>query len=73
LVVFIVRRRLTSGDDDPLTYWLRVGAVAGLGGIAAQSVVEFSLQMPGNRVLFVLLLALAMHRPSRRSVNANRV
>ena len=73
VVVVVVRRRLSSGDDDPLTYWVRVGAVAGLAGIAAQSVVEFSLQMPGNRVMFVLLLALAMHRPLRRSVDANRV
>jgi O-antigen ligase len=73
LIGFVIRRRLTSGDDDPLTYWIRMGAVAGLAGIAAQSIVEFSLQMPGNRVMFVLLLALAMHRPSRRSVHANRV
>ncbi len=73
VVVVVVRRRLSSGDDDPLTYWVRVGAVAGLAGIAAQSVVEFSLQMPANRVMFVLLLALAMHRPLRRSVDANRV
>jgi O-antigen ligase len=73
LVAFIVRRRLTSGDDDPLTYWTRVGAVAGIAGIAAQSIVEFSLHMPGNRVLFAVLLALAMHRPMRRFVNANRV
>ncbi len=73
LVGFVVRRRLKSGEDDLLTYWTRVGAVAGLAGIAAQSVVEFSLQMPGNRVLFVVLLALAMHRPMRRSLDANRV
>jgi O-antigen ligase len=73
LVVFVVRRRLTSGDDDTLTYWTRVGAVSGLAGIAAQSIVEFSLQMPGNRVLFVVLLALALHRPARRSPDANRV
>jgi O-antigen ligase len=72
LVAYVVRRRLKSRDDDPLTYWIRVGAVAGIAGIAAQSIVEFSLQMPGNRVLFVLLLALALHRP-RRFVNANRV
>jgi hypothetical protein len=37
--------------------------VAGLAAIATQSVVDFSLQMPGNRVLFVLLLAIALHRP----------
>ena len=73
VIGIIIRRRLVAGDDDPLTYWIRVGAVAGLAGIAAQSIVEFSLQMPGNRVMFVLLLALAMHRPSRRSVHANRV
>jgi O-antigen ligase len=73
LVGFVIRRRLKSGDDDVLTYWTRVGAIAGLAGIAAQSVVEFSLQMPGNRVMFVVLLALAMHRPARRSVDANRV
>ena len=39
------RRHATS----PLTRWVRAGAVAGLAGIAAQSLVEFSLQMPGNR------------------------
>ncbi len=63
LVVSGIRRRLTSGQDDPMTAWVRVGAVAGLCGIAAQSLVEFSLQMPGNTVLFVVLLAIALHRP----------
>jgi O-antigen ligase len=72
LVVRGIRRRLTAGADQPLTWWVRVGAIAGLAGIAAQSLVEFSLQMPGNVVLFVLLLAIAMHRPrseSRQSSN----
>jgi O-antigen ligase len=64
IVVTTIRRRLISGTDDLLTYWLRSGAVAGLAGIAAQSAVEFSLQMPGNTVLFVCLLAIAMHRPA---------
>ncbi len=71
MVVSVIRRRVTSGMDDPLTYWVRLGAIAGLAGIAAQSAVEFSLQMPGNAVLLVLLLGLALHRPrsaeSRRS------
>jgi O-antigen ligase len=65
LVVQGIRRRLTSGEDNTLTWWIRAGAVAGLAGIATQSLVEFSLQMPGNRVLFVVLLATALHRPSR--------
>jgi O-antigen ligase len=63
VVVEGVRRRLTTPGEEPLIYWLRIGAVAGLAAIATQSVVDFSLQMPGNRVLFVLLLAIALHRP----------
>ena len=63
LVLTGIRRRLTLEADQPLTWWVRIGAIAGLAGIAAQSAVEFSLQMPGNTVLFVLLLAIAMHRP----------
>jgi hypothetical protein len=58
-----IRRRLRAGGDDVAAHWVRRGAVAGLAAIAAQSLVEFSLQMPGNAVLFVLLLALALHRP----------
>ena len=84
LVLLGLRRRLSAGTDDLFTKWIRAGAVAGLAGIAAQSLVEFSLQMPGNRVLFVLLLAIALHRArsgrtgshSRRLVphsNAHRV
>jgi O-antigen ligase len=65
LIVAGIRRRLSSGHDDRLTAWIRIGAVAGLLGMAAQSLVEFSLQMPGNAVLFVVLMALALHRPVR--------
>jgi len=67
-----VHRRLVASEDDPLTFWIRRGAVAGLLGIAAQSLMEFSLQMPGNAVLFVTLLAIAMHRP-RSLQHAHRV
>jgi len=65
LLVQGISRRFRNGDDEPARFWLRVGAVAGLCGIAAQSLVEFSLQKPGNTVLFVVLVALALHRPSR--------
>jgi len=63
LIVSGIRRRVALEEDDTLTTWIRAGAIAGLAGIAAQSLVEFSLQMPGNRVLFVVLLAIALHRP----------
>ena len=43
---------------------MRVGAIAGLIAIALQSLVEFSLQMPGNAALFTVLLAVAMHEPA---------
>lgn len=72
LLVRNIRRRMTSPDDDVLTAWVRVGAVAGLVGIGVQSLMEFSLQMPGNTVMFVFVAALAMHRP-RRSGRAHRI
>jgi O-antigen ligase len=71
MVVLAIRRRFAAGDDDPVTWWIRVGATTGLLAIAAQSCVEFSLQMPGNTALFVVLLAIAMHEaPSRKGLNS---
>ena len=58
-----IYRRLRRAEDGPLTAWVRIGAIAGLAGIAAQSLLEFSLQMPGNAAIAVLLLAIALHRP----------
>ncbi|MEO7189930.1 MAG: O-antigen ligase family protein [Vicinamibacterales bacterium] len=73
VIVGVIRRRLRSGQDAPLTAWARIGAVAGLVAILAQSTVEFSLQMPGNMVLFVVLIALAAHRPSQSRPHASRI
>jgi O-antigen ligase len=65
VVVFArdVRSRFAPGIDDELNYWIRVGAVIGLLAISLQEVVEFSLQMPGNAVLFAGLAAMAIHSP----------
>jgi O-antigen ligase len=62
--IFLSRvwRRSREPEPDPRRYWIRMGALGGLAGIAAQSVVEFSLQMPGNAMLFVVIAALAAHR-----------
>jgi O-antigen ligase len=65
-----VRHRF-RGQDPPDAYWLRAGAAAGLMGIAAQSFFDFSLQMPGNAMMFAVLAAIAVHRPSGH--HANRV
>ena len=67
-----VLQRLRT-DDNPMTYWTRVGAVVGLIGIGLQEVVDFSLQIPGDALLFVVLCAIAIHPPrarlARRSMN----
>jgi O-antigen ligase len=73
MMLGILRRRLQPGQEPPLHAWVRVGAVAGLVGILTQSLVEFSLQMPGNTVLFAILLAIALHRPRESRPYANRV
>jgi hypothetical protein len=61
-------RHLKSDGADPESRWLRVCASIGLLLIAAQSTVEFSLQMPGNAALFTVLIALALHRPRHAGV-----
>ena len=72
VVARIARQRLRE-DSKPLVSWIRFGAVAGLLGIAAQSTVEFSLQMPAVAALFVVLIAVAIHRPSSQSPHAHRL
>ena len=59
-----VWRRFREGMDHARTYWLRVGAVTALCAVAAQASVDFTLQMPGAAVLFVVLAAIAIHSPS---------
>lgn len=63
LAVRAIRSRFGARADDGETYWIRAGAVIGLIAIALQAGVEFSLQMPGNAALFVVLLAIAIHEP----------
>ena len=66
LAARVIRRRFVSGKDELPTYWIRVGATTGLVAVGLQSLVEFSLQMPGNAAFFTVLLAIAMHRPDER-------
>jgi O-antigen ligase len=67
-LLLVVREVYRRGRADQLSttgWWLRRGAVTGLIAIALQESVEFSLQMPGNAVLFALLCAVALHRPQQ--------
>jgi O-antigen ligase len=63
LVVLVTRiaakLRQTRGESG---YWIRIGALTGILAIACQEAVEFSLQMPGNATLFVILVVLASRR-----------
>lgn len=71
LLVRAIWCRFAAGQDDTLTHWIRVGATTGLLAIGLQALVEFSLQMPGNAALAVVLLALALHEtPSHRRATA---
>ena len=66
-----VARRFRANTGS--SYWLRLGAVTGIVAIALQSLVEFSLQIPGNAILFTALCAIALHEgESRVSTNGNK-
>jgi O-antigen ligase len=68
LLIREIRLRLKQPQDE-WNWWIRMGAVAGICGMALQETVEFSLQIPGIAVLFALLVAIAIHEPAgvRRS------
>ena len=64
-----IRRRFKS-ETSVTTYWIRAGACIGMLAIALQELVEFSLQMPGNALLFAVLCAIALHRTPERGARA---
>jgi O-antigen ligase len=67
LIVTVVRR--FREETSASTFWIRAGATLGLLSIAIQELGDFSLQIPGNAVLFAVLCAIAIHRtPERRRV-----
>lgn len=64
-----IRQRFAA-DREPESYWLRVGAIIGLAAIAVQSLIEFSLQLPGNAAVLAVLLALALYLPATRQASS---
>lgn len=70
LVGHIVGRFRDHGST--ISWRVRAGAVTGILAIGLQSIVDFSLQMPGNAALFAVLLGLAVHRaPQGRRVRGH--
>ena len=65
IAIFVrnVSRTMRDGRGS-MAWWLRAGAVTSLLAIACQETVEFSLQMPGNAVLFTIVCAIALHNPT---------
>lgn len=53
-------------SDKGEMYWVRVGAAAGLAGLAAQSIWEISLIMPANAVMAGVLGGLLLYRREAR-------
>ena len=45
-------------------YWLRLGAWAGLTGIAVQELSDFTLRIPGALILAATAVAIALHEPA---------
>jgi O-antigen ligase len=68
-VVITIRRRMADAASrgDVVARWIRFGAVIGLGAISVQEMVDFSLQIPANATLFVVVLAIALHQPPQRN------
>lgn len=72
-IFFLVRLGLGAiRADKGEMFWVRVGAAAGLVGIAVQSIWEVPLVMPANTVLAGVLAGLLLHRrdASARSESA---
>lgn len=61
-IALALRIRSALLRDRSPRYWLRVGAAAGLCGVAVQSIWETGLRMPANAVLCAALAAIAVHR-----------
>jgi O-antigen ligase len=57
---------LKAPQDDGI-WWIRMGAVAGMCGMAVQEISEFSLQIPAVALLFATCLAIALHPASPAS------
>jgi hypothetical protein len=61
LAAFARAARARLANDTSGLFWIRAGAVCGLGAVALQSVWETGLVMPANAAMAALLAALVLH------------
>ena len=61
-LAYVGLKQFRAAASDPFGRAIRMGALAGLLGIALQEISDFSLQMPGNAVLGCVLLSLFLRR-----------
>jgi O-antigen ligase len=66
LVALLHSARRALAADRGEIWWIRMGAGAGLAGLAAQSVWETALTLPANAVLCGVTTALLLHRRDRQ-------
>ena len=67
MLIFTVAREIVRKlrqPQDEMTWWIRMGAAAGISGMAVQELTEFSLQIPGVALLFGTCVAIAIHEPA---------
>jgi len=63
IVAFVAIALSRTRRDRSGAFWIRVGAIAALTGVATQSIWETGLRMPANAVLCGLVAAIAVHEP----------
>ena len=66
-VGFARRAAASLASDRSPMLWIRLGALAGVVGVAVQSIWETGLRLPANAVLFAAVCAIAVHRRSPRA------
>jgi O-antigen ligase/polysaccharide polymerase Wzy-like membrane protein len=62
--IVLIAKRLR--EDRSAMFWVRAGAASGVAGIAVQNLVEMTLRVPVNALLFAILAAVALHEPPTR-------
>jgi O-antigen ligase len=72
MLASIAFRRLRL-EMSETAWWIRMGAIAGICGLALQEITDFSLQIPGVATLFAVVVAIAIHPVERVTRASGRI